>query len=286
MIEPSTGASWPEYFEVWVGLIVLIFTVGTALHLSGLNPATHRRLVQFLSEAGPQNWAQKTNSAFRRLFDYFYVGDQEQLDRWRFVWLGLLLTPILAVGTELNIFGWFLATGHSDKIVEEFQGCTAEGLVVLVTSAFAIAVAHSFLGKLRLSPGKRVVGSLVIGIPIVIGITFFAFWISDRCTPRTVLSVIDGTWWKSFLITAPGGVIAIWFMSKPRSFRIPMEIHPIRALASSGVFLFFVYVVSTWMLSPISIWSFFPDFGDYGYTLPGFLALNIFADAISLAETR
>ena len=238
MIEPSTGASWPEYFEVWVGLIVLIFTVGTALHLSGLNPATHRRLVQFLSEAGPQNWAQKTNSAFRRLFDYFYVRDQEQLDRWRFVWLGLLLTPILAVGTELNIFGWFLATGHSDKIVEEFQGCTAEGLVVLVTSAFAIAVAHSFLGKLRLSPGKRVVGSLVIGVPIVIGITFFAFWISDRCTPRTVLSVIDGTWWKSFLITAPGGVIAIWFMSKPRSFRIPMEIHPIRALASSGVFLF------------------------------------------------
>jgi len=59
MIEPSTGASWPEYFEVWVGLIVLIFTVGTALHLSGLNPATHRRLVQFLSEAGPQNWAKK-----------------------------------------------------------------------------------------------------------------------------------------------------------------------------------------------------------------------------------
>lgn len=84
------------------------------------------------------------------------------------------------------------------------------------------------------------------------------------------------------IITYAVSFAGLYFISRPTQYRFSnLPIHPVKAMASS---LFFVVLVGLASLDSTN--AFFQTVQAQGWQMLSFIAFNIFADGISLLETR
>lgn len=256
----------------WATLTTGIITVGWLLD-SGMdaNPEAKRRLGQLLlggTSTGLTRWLQGVNQSFLNLFDRAYVRENTRLTDA--LWVGLLFAPIVLLLTR----GCFVLIGFS-------RINTSQLLFVALVITLVIATLGYFQrlrwrigekpGPLRstIRTRKRFIQYLIIAASMTVAASF-AYTTDSFPTPI-----------KMAVIGVAGYYVCSWIAIS--SVIIPMNrflINPLRALASSMIFLFALSI--TW--GNVG-WNFLSSILEEPLVL-SFVAFNVFADSVSLWETR
>lgn len=262
----------------WAIIVGVILAIASLINKKDINAELRRVLV----DPGPLPWTERAHSAFLGVFKLLYGRkNTEQTEVEEVVWLALLLTPLMLMVTEVVFAASYLATGRSNRIIEDFQNCNEAGLFITITVAFVISGSRLFIDRIWSSRKQRVVGTFLVGLFLTPLMTVVGYWISTGpCTERDVISMLREQWQFVPMIGGPGGLLATVVVAlRPPLKWIP--IHPIKALASSAVFMALIG-----LFRRDDVVAFVDALNTQGITLLGLVALNIFADTVSLAETR
>ena len=251
-------------FGVYAGVIGLIFGFGALLHGLLKNEKDDEQLaiggwLKEKVERDPAAWVQSTNRAFLRLFDRLFSARGTPLERG--VWAGLLLTPV-----------YIFLIRMLDLFSENIDLSTPE----LLLMAMLIAIV-SVIVSAGVSAGISVRAS-VIGISVVIfGTVSVIVSIIGGVIGSGIVSVIG-------IIGFIGMTIGFVTVSSRDSVNVAAfqsSVHPLKALVSS---LLFIVIVGLIRLDDAK--SFADAINSDGLIILTFVAFNMFADGVSLVETR
>jgi hypothetical protein len=213
----------------------------------------------------PSLWLNRLNDMFTRGFDRLYVNPAPRDQRffWATVVMVMVAVSALAVSDRFEPLTF-----------DQIGGFLF--LALLVAAAFAAWV----FAVDSISTDLPIVGQALLGGGLVVVAVIGGVGITSLGA-----SLIDyqGTHWGGPVFVPIAGAIAILvpvLMLLVRENPI-ITIKPVRAIVSS---VFFMALVGAFR--PDSVSSFFSELQAHGPLVFGYLGYNIFADGISLAETR
>ncbi|MFQ6029934.1 MAG: hypothetical protein ACE5Q6_20870, partial [Dehalococcoidia bacterium] len=278
----------------------LIIAAGSFLKGSEVRDNTEERLGQTLAGSNPNVWARATNRTFLQFFDLLYSGSSGRLKA--ITWSGLISSLIMLVllrgallvlgdtsldSARLLLIAMGLAFGLS-ILSASLSGITSRVVIGIVSISGIGIVIGILIGIVSISGIRIGIVSgiiVVIGIIIVSGIVIFFGMIIlfARVIGRSMSEMEIGgerifdSYNESDNESDDVSVSDI--SSDIERYFLP--VHPLKALASSLVFLSIVALIRIGDAG-----SFLQALNSEGFALSAFIAFNLFADAISLLETR
>ena len=288
---PEFGTNIKGLLAPWAGLVGLIIGAMAVFSGEGLRERYRESLGRMLSESNATAWARATNQWFLGGFDKLFGARGTLIEQS--IWKGLLLSPaMLALARVLSLAN---GTGRT----------TEELLLFAITMAFSIAFGIALGHVLANRSSSAIVFGIVIGIGIgsvnsivnggigiavvsiiSIGIGSGSGIVSGNGIVSggaigigivSVIGIIGGTVSGIGSAIAVGSAIIIFLAT--RDFQLP--VHPLKALLSSLVVIGVMSLIKT-----DAARSFLVAIDSEGYKVLGFIAFNMFADGVSLVETR
>lgn len=285
---PNNTMFWLAFMAAWLAFVAAIAAVAMLLGRGSLKENVRAGLIEALLDPNPRPWTQRVNQAFLGIFDLIYGGEKtdleqvEKTDLEQVLWLALLLTPLMLFVDVVALAIFYLASGKGGQIVKDFQNCNEAALFFVILVALVLPGSRLVIDRLWLLQTQRVLATAIFGILLIPVVTVLGLWLgTGPCTEKDILTLIREDWELIPAFGGPAGVLAIVVVAfQPSLKRIP--IRPIRALVSSAVFMALIGGV----FRRDDVGAFLDALFVQGPTLLGMIALNIFADTVSLAETR
>lgn len=292
---PEFGTNIKGLLAPWAGLVGLIIGAMAVFSGEGLRERYRESLGRMLSESNATAWARATNQWFLGGFDKLFGARGTLIEQS--IWKGLLLSPaMLALARVLSLAN---GTGRTTEELLLFA------ITMAFSIAFGIALGHVLANRsssaivfgivIVIGIGSGSVNSIVnggIGIAVVsiisigIGIGSGSGIVSGNGIVSggaigigivSVIGIIGGTVSGIGSAIAVGSAIIIFLAT--RDFQLP--VHPLKALLSSLVVIGVMSLIKT-----DAARSFLVAIDSEGYKVLGFIAFNMFADGVSLVETR
>ena len=292
---PEFGTNIKGLLAPWAGLVGLIIGAMAVFSGEGLRERYRESLGRMLSESNATAWARATNQWFLGGFDKLFGARGTLIEQS--IWKGLLLSPAmlalarvlsLANGTgrtteELLLFAitmafsiaFGIALGH--VLANRSSSAIVFGIVIVIGIGSVNSIVNGGIGiavvsiisigigiGIGIGSGSGIVSGIVSGGAIGIGIV-------------SVIGIIGGTVSGIGSAIAVGSAIIIFLAT--RDFQLP--VHPLKALLSSLVVIGVMSLIKT-----DAARSFLVAIDSEGYKVLGFIAFNMFADGVSLVETR
>ena len=258
-----------------MGFMVTLVTVPAAILSMGnvldrwMEPGVRTRLGVWLGgqvSGGPGRWTRTTSNLFIELFDKVYRGRGSVLEDG--IWVALFSGALSAVAFDI-VIGLLLGVHGNFKIV---------GLALAISG---IATGFSFLAFFiyrwipiyRESNIPKMLAAIFFYIVLVVSSSVLISLYSEEFLAKEL-----PRWLEWFTITT---IFSAWVIPLLLISQIRIPVHPLKAVASSLIFLVVISV-----LKPEVTNSFFDALDRDGIFLLGFLALNLYADGLSLVKTR
>ena len=245
----------------WAAIVGVIFTLGEKLD-SWMGEDYRLRLGRWLGQKlgqDPKSWLQSANQLFLQTFDRLYGGSSSLWEQT--VWLGLVIALV-----ALGILRIASAASEAPE-AENTELLLSAMVIAFAFAAFGLTAAASIRGIGFDFPGviARIVG-------VIVGVIVFAI-------VGHIVGVIVVGFNGVFVVGIFGGIFGIIVVGIGES-RLKIPIHPLRALLWSVVFVCIVGLIR-WYAGIAGVKAVYAD-----PKVLTFLAFNVFADGVSLLESR
>jgi hypothetical protein len=252
----------------WAAIVGVIFTLGEKLD-SWMGEDYRLRLGRWLGQKlgqDPKSWLQSANQLFLQTFDRLYGGSSSLLEQT--VWLGLVIALV-----ALGILRIASAASEAPE-AENTELLLSAMVIAFAFAAFGLTAAASIRGIGFDFPGviARIVGVIVGIVGVIVGVIVFAI-------VGHIVGVIVVGFNGVFVGGIFGGIFGIIVGGIGES-RLKIPIHPLRALLWSVVFVCIVGLIR-WDAGIAGVKAVYAD-----PKVLTFLAFNVFADGVSLLESR
>ena len=252
----------------WAAIVGVIFTLGEKLD-SWMGEDYRLRLGRWLGQKlgqDPKSWLQSANQLFLQTFDRLYGGSSSLLEQT--VWLGLVIALV-----ALGILRIASAASEAPE-AENTELLLSAMVIAFAFAAFGLTAAASIRGIGFDFPGviARIVGVIVGIVGVIVGVIVFAI-------VGHIVGVIVVGFNGVFVVGIFGGIFGIIVGGIGES-RLKIPIHPLRALLWSVVFVCIVGLIR-WDAGIAGVKAVYAD-----PKVLTFLAFNVFADGVSLLESR
>jgi hypothetical protein len=308
-----TPLDWLVLAGAWAAVVTAIGFFGEKLE-DWITPDYKRPVSLWLSKQNQKDvsaWLQEANDAFLKIFDRLYGGKGTSLEQG--VWLGLFLSPISLIGVRAGrlvtgklpvdandlllqamIFAaavcfWFMLT---QKLTRLFRSAKDDGAIARAdTTTVRGALGGAISGTVRGALGGAISGTLTGALTGALASTLYGPLAGTLygALVGAVTGALIGIPYGALIGAILGAFFVVLFgaeRSFPFDFRVGTDatsvlVQPIRALASS---LFFICLLGLSQRDAAN--SFVAAVGTEGFKLLAFVAFNVFADGVSLLETR
>ena len=252
----------------WAAIVGVIFTLGEKLD-SWMGEDYRLRLGRWLGQKlgqDPKSWLQSANQLFLQTFDRLYGGSSSLLEQT--VWLGLVIALV-----ALGILRIASAASEAPE-AENTELLLSAMVIAFAFAAFGLTAAASIRGIGFDFSGviARIVGVIVGIVGVIVGVIVFA-----------IVGHIVGVIVVGFNGVFGGGIFGGIFgiiVGGIGESRLKIPIHPLRALLWSVVFVCIVGLIR-WYAGIAGVKAVYAD-----PKVLTFLAFNVFADGVSLLESR
>jgi hypothetical protein len=254
--------------------VIVAVAVGYHTYLSDDEAKAFATRVQMTLRAGPSKWAEEINSLFLAIFDYIYGSRGSTRDR--LLWISIFGPYLILLIARIILLIFKLPTPKTEAIL------LASILISLACSLFGefFVSAHAVARAQEAKPLPFI--KLVTNVPAMraavclSGTTGLLTFVTGMIVFR-----YDGSLWVLVAVIT-GGIVAcptvlLLSLIPPRA----LPVGPLRAVLSS-----LIVMVILALHEPTASSVFLSDLLRGNWGLFGFIAFNIFGDAVSLVETR
>lgn len=279
---------WITVLGSLVAIVVGILVVGEFIDRSRTEKATEDLGSWLSGREGltSETWVQKVNVAFLSAYDWAYSVPRE---KWKkgfaysrdgtvltYLWLGLVVAPIILLGIRVGF--WILGVSAPD---------TNNLLLISIGMALSNISIGSIVWVWRVVKDKRENISMASSLPAmfipacVTILLLIVFGVRESIVWWIILSAGLAAGSTMVLGTVGGAIFASGYQ-EPDKWRVhPHPVDPSKALISS---LFFIVLVG--LIQGEAGLEIIRVLKRGEFAVLAFVAFNIFADAISLVETR
>lgn len=263
-------AGWITSVAALFGIIWFFIQLGNKLDKED-DPKTQerkRQLGKVLAGEETSNLTtriQETNLTFLHAFDRLFSAKKSSIEQG--IWVGLWGTPIVFAGTQIP------ALVGQELFIESAAGSLALAITIAFSMSLGV-VTGRWLGRAGALGNRPFARGLAI-----FGIVIAGFGLSD-ISGSFVLSGLGIAFGLAMFGTGLGGLEVF------DDIHIP--VHPLKALGSSLAFIIVVSLFAS-LIRGDAATSFYTELTDEegeGVIILAFLAFNMFADGVSLLETR
>lgn len=261
-------------FLAYIGVVGLIISAGAFLRGGVLSDELRNLLGSYLSRSDKRAWTLAISNSFLYVFDRVYRGQDTLVSRA--LWFGLILSMVILALARII----FLAAGDVDLSSTDY-------LILAIVIAFGMGLMSAVytLVSNHIPRGRyyrisrislMVLASLSsIGLVIIFAQQLLSLPWGKSGLPNPSIAGL-------MLIAYVASFAGLFFISVPTSYSLSrLPINPLKAMLSS---LCFVVIVGLASLDSTN--AFFRTVQTQGWQMLSFIAFNIFADGISLLETR